>query len=271
MAFTQQLKLPKVYPSNLESIVCLNSQEVVARRMMTRFQYNLMSNTEAMVELLPNGIREVLSSLGAEDIDNLLKKGVPSSTKIQQALDKDTYSIFLSCVEEHIKTPSLTTLKETLISVKYFTSFVCPNMEDIMLEKKITVEDSVFINSRAIADIYQIDNDVYRTMKNLYGIEIATEQLKGLLDISDSEYTDINKNVQAILRQSILRAIFFQVSCDVIENIEDDFNNLTSKVEYTSSGESKKISEAIIKEAFSKIQKDKAKHLVISFNPNSTF
>lgn len=273
MALILQTKIPKSFPSNMESIATLNDISMNARRVLTKLQIRLMNDTEAMTQMLPNGLREMLNSLGADDVDTLLKKGIPSSTKIQQSLERDTYFLFLSYIEEMQGIPALANLKQHLLKTKYMTAFTIPDIESSMISSYFTVEQSVGINSRAVADMYRVEDEIYRTVKNLFGIEIANAQLNRLLEISDLDYSDQNKNVEAILRQSILRAILFLVGSDVVENLEDDFNKHTSAVEYEAEclNSPKRISEAMIKEAFNKLPKDKAKHFIISFNPNSTF
>ena len=268
MALTLQVKTPKSFPGNLESISSLNDEAICTRRVLSKLQRRLMNDDDAMIQMMPNGLVEMLNSLGVDDVNKLLKQGVPCSTKVQQALERDTYSLFLSLIEDFINQPSLNNLRELLIRAKYKTSFIIPDIEGSLIDSTFNISPTVWINSRIVADAYRLEDEIYRTLKNLFGIEIANEQLNRLLEITDYDYSNKDKNTEAIFRQSFLRAVLSLIGSDVVENIEDDFKKHTSSVEYTLKINPSRISESLVNEAFKQINHDKTKQVVLSLKPN---
>lgn len=269
IALTLQVKTPRVFPGNLESISSLNDESICARRMLSKLQKRLINDDGAMIQMMPNDLLEMLNSLGVDDANKLLKQGVLCSTKVQQALEKDTYALFLTLIEDFINQPSLNNLKQTLMRAKYKTAFIIPDIEGSLIDSRFSISPTVWINSRIVADAYRLGDEIYRTLKNLFGIEIANEQLNRLLEITDYDYSNPDRNVEAIFRQSFLRAVLSLIGTDVVENIEDDFKKHTSSVEYTSKITPSRISESLVNEAFKQINHDKSKQIVLSLKPNS--
>lgn len=271
IAFAMQMKVPKNFPNNIESIVTLDTNLSVCRRVLTKLQLKLMDDTDEMIHMMPNGIREVMSSLGEQNIDTILKNSIPSSVRVHTALETDMISLFLANVYESIEAKTFESYKERLISVKYLSAFIEPTIESSLIDRNFNIDSELMINSKIISDFNRVPDDVYNAFRNIFGIEIASSQLDKMLNVGDYNYYDSNKNIEIMLRGAMLRAVLFLVSKDTAENIEEDFNKHTSSVEYEAVGYSRKISEAIVKEAFSKIPKDKEKHKVISLKPNFTF
>ena len=176
--------------------------------------------------------------------------------------------MFLSLIEDFINQPSLNNLRELLIRAKYKTSFIIPDIEGSLIDSTFNISPTVWINSRIVADAYRLEDEIYRTLKNLFGIEIANEQLNRLLEITDYDYSNKDKNTEAIFRQSFLRAVLSLIGSDVVENIEDDFKKHTSSVEYTLKINPSRISESLVNEAFKQINHDKTKQVVLSLKPN---
>ena len=271
IAFAMQTKIPKDFSTNIESIVSLDSKYLTSRRVLTKLQMRLMDDTDEMIHMMPNGIKEVMSSLGETDIENILKTSVPSSVKIHTALETDMLTLFLSYINESIGIKSFDTFKEQLIKTKYMTAFIEPTIESSLIDKNFDIGNEIWLNSKVISDFNRVPDDVYNAFRNIFGIEIANEQLEKMLSVGDYNYYDSNKNLEVMLRGAMLRAALFVVSRDTAENIQDNFNTYTSSVEYEAVGYSRKISEAIAKEAFTKLPKDKEKHKVISLKPNFIF
>ena len=271
IAFAMQMKIPKNFSNNIEAIVTLDENLLTNRRVLTKLQLRLMNDTDEMIHMMPNGIREVMSSLGEENIDDVLKNSIPSSVRIHTALENDMLTLFLVYLNESIGVKTFELFKKQLIKTKYMTSFIEPEVETSLVAKKFKIEEETWINSKIIADFNRVPDDVYNAFRNIFGIGIANEQLENMLKVGDSSYCDYNKNLEVMLRGALLRAALFIVSKDTAENIQDNFNEHTSSVEYEAVGYSRKISEAIAKEAFSKLPKDKEKHKVISLKPNFIF
>lgn len=271
IAFALQTKVPENFPNNIEAIVTSNDKLLTIRRVLTKLQLRLMDDTDEMIHMMPNGIKEVMSSLGEANIDDVLKNSIPSSVRIHTALETDMLTLFLTYLNESINLKAFESFRRQLIKTKYLTAFIEPAIETSLVSKKFMIEDETWINSKVISDFNRVPDDVYNAFRNIFGIGIANEQLENMLKVGDYNYYDSNKNLEVMLRGSLLRASLFIVSKDTAENIQDNFNEHTSSVEYEAVGYSRKISEAIAKEAFSKLPKDKEKHKVISLKPNFIF
>lgn len=271
IALAMKTKIPKKFPTNIESIVTLDEKLISCRRVLTKLQLKLLEDTDEMVNMMPSGIKEVMGFLGENDINAVLRNSIPSSIKIHAALELDMLDLFLSYISESITAKSFESFKESLIRTKYMTSFIEPNIESALLQKQFSIDSEVWINSKIVSDVNRLPDDVFNAFRNILGIETANSQLDKLLTIGDYQYYDSNKNLEVILRSAMLRAALFLVTGDTLENIQDSFNKHTSSVEYEALGYSRKISEATVKEAFSKLPKDKEKHKVVSLRPNFAF
>ena len=267
-ALILQTKTPKQFPGNMESLVTMTEEAKHSRRILTKLSTKFTNNTEVLQRMLPSGVREMLNSLGVDDVEKIVKSGISTSVRIQQALDKDTLTLFLATVEEYKGKNGLSSFSNSFTKVKYMTAFITEDIEKDMISSSFTVPESVYVGSRFIADMLNVVNEAFIAIKNIYGIEIANAQLNRILELDDYSYMDSNKNIEAILRQSLLRAILFLASSDVVENLENDFKEHTDNVDDNST---RRISISIIEEAFKNISKDKSKHMIFSLRPDVIF
>lgn len=258
------------FTDNIESLVTNDKDNRKTRRVLNKLSDKIMNNPANLQQSFPDGLMSLLKALGVDDTDKMIKEGISTSVRMHQAFDKDVLSLFLSYVEEKIDQPGFSSLKDKLIKIKYTTSFITEDIERDMITSKFTVLDSIYVSSKFVADVLHVTDEAFIAIKNIYNIEIADNQMNGILAIDDYNYTEESKTLEAILRQSLLRANLFLISQDDIEGIKDNFQEYTNSQEYLNDI-SRKISTSIIDEAFKVNSKDKSKHKVLSLRPTNKF
>lgn len=269
MAYMMQTKFSKKLPNNIESIVnCEDEKSMINRRIFTKLQLRIMDDNEEMFNMMPDDIKKYIDSLGNPELTVTLKNSLPSSVKVYSSLEVDLFSLFLVYVTEYINDKNFISFKEKLITAKYMTSFIEPNMEEISLENIFDVNEETWIKSKLISDFHKVPDEIYNAFRNIFGIETASSQLDSILNVDNYDYYSPQNNIELALRGSILRAALSVISRDTLENLESDFNNYIASDKFDSSSYIKKIGLAIAKEAFAKVPQDKEKQKFISLRPN---
>ena len=244
------------FVSNTESLTTCDYQNFVIRRVINRLIKKNIYNLEAMNGFMTSSFNNLLNKFESDE-DEEAKSRIKDIIGIQQELESDMFSLFISNISDF---NGLNAANEDLVKAKYMVPFIIPALEQKMINSHFKVGE-VYIGTRFAADIKKMDDSIFMSLKNIYGIDIANEQINGLIVASLTP----SKKTEVILRQSLLRAIFFLISPDIAEALKDEF------IKYIEVNNMPQLNCSLISEPYSHIDSDKQKHKVISLHPNTIF
>ena len=133
-----------------------------------------------------------------------------------------------------------------------------------MIENNFNIPKDLYINSRFVADLVQMELSLYEFLKVSYGVKICTQQISELLEMQDIDYNDQTKASSSIIRQCFIRAGFMMLNDVAIKDMNIAFEELIKDKKYISEHTNNKISEHLILDSFKYINKDKDKQKILS-------
>ena len=93
-----------------------------------------------------------------------------------------------------------------------------------MIDNNFTINEDLYLGSKLVADLCDIEKDVYNYMKDDYCEKISSKQILDFLDMSDLDYNDKVKSISSILRMSYIRACLLMMSDDKIYEVNSNFH-----------------------------------------------
>jgi len=174
------------------------------------------------------------------------------------------YFTFLNFLESYIETNTNKELNENLLAGKYNTLFTNPKVERIVLLNNFNISPIPHVIEDVPKELLPLNKDFYKSVKDLISYVIANNEIHMLLDICDSEYTDITKTTLSIFRQSMLRAAFQIMSNEKISDLNYDLNEYTESDKYKEIHGNDHISYNLIIHCFNEIKEDKKKRKILS-------
>lgn len=257
-------RLPEKFLNDTESIMQQDYNNRVLRRILNVLVHKVLSDYDSIREMLPNELIELMKQLGMPNPDELVSKAIYSSIELQKAFEKDTFNGFLAFLQEFINKKDYNSFKEHLIRSKYNTAFINKNIEIDMRSNKFEIPETFYANARFIADLIQVDLDLFYVLKNSYGVKESTKQISEIIEMSDLDYGDTTKATTSILRQCLMRASFFLMSDEVISDVNYEFHEFVENKKYLERHQNDHISEQLVINCFRGIKKDRNKPSVLS-------
>lgn len=227
-------KLPFDYVSDLESIMRQDYNHRIIRRILNSLLYQITLESD-----------------------------------VQKALEKDVINAYLVFLQESIDKQNYHNLKKNLIKSKYNTAFIKKEIETEMILSNFTISNTLYISSRFIADLMNMDLEFYNMSKNLYGGKISMFQISELMEMQDESYNDPVKSTTSTLRQCLMRAAFLLMSDEIISEVNDEFHEIIESNEYLCRNPHDKISEQLVINCFKSIKKDQKKPKVLAIEYNA--
>lgn len=183
---------------------------------------------------------------------------------LKETVEKNLYYTFLNFLELYIQSTTNKELKEKLVLGKYNTLFTNPKIEKLTFSDNFNILPTPHIIEDVPKELLPLNNDLYRSVKDLISYTIANNEIHELLKISDSDYTDNEKIILSIFRKSMLRASFQIMSDEKIGDLNYGFHEYTESEKYKNEHEEDHISYNLIIHCFNEIKKDKKKRKILS-------
>lgn len=215
-----------------------------------------ISNIEIPNLLLMSGIKLI-----SKDID---KENICKCIIIKETIQKDILYIFTSYLQNVIEDPRQQIFKENILKTKYQIIFLYKDIETFAIKNNLNLPTNPFIAVNLVQEILHIDPNLVKETKESLCSKIALNEIYELLEINDSDYSDIYKSSQAIKRENMIKAVLNLISDEKISDINYTFHEYIEDKEYTLVHPNSNVSENIIINSFKNIKKNKIKIQVLS-------
>lgn len=257
-------RLPEGFLNDTESIMGQSYDNRVLRRILSILVHRIISDHQSVREMLPNEVIDLMKQLGMPNPDKLVSQVIYSSIELQKAFERDIFNGYLAILQEFIASNVYKNFRNDLIRSKYNTSFINKQIENDMISSKFDIPDTFYVNSRFVADLTQTDLELYKMLKNLYGVKESTKQISEVIEIGDMDYSDSKKAITSILRQCLMRSAFLLMSDEVISDVNYEFHEFVEDKKYLDRHPHDRISEQLIVNCFKAIKRDRNKPSVLS-------
>ena len=258
-------KLSKEFPNDMDSIMTQNYDNRILRRILSTLVYRVISDYEGIKNTLPNEIIDLMTQLGMPNPDQIVSQSIYSSIELQKAFEKDLINGYLVFLQELFNKKENIPYRGALLKSKYNVLFINKQVEKDLLSSKFHIQDNFYANSKFIADLTQIDLELYKMLRNSFGVKESAKQISEMIEVGDMDYSDINTSISSMLRQCLMRSAFLLMSDEVISDVNYEFHEFIEKDDYLKRHPNDRISEQLIINCFKSIKRDRTKQMVLSF------
>lgn len=217
--------------NDIESLIHQNYNDRISRRIFNMLFYKIMNE------------------LDYDDKDNINDDIVSNTVKIDEALKKDRMKFYLIFLNEFINNEEYYDDKKYLIKAKYNAVFINKSIEKYMMLNKFKLPKKTYFSSESLASELKIDKDLYRILRNSFGLELAVNQIQEILK---EDYS--NDTILPILRQCLLRTSFLFLDEENLIDLNLDFLELLDK-NYIDN----EVGKQLVIESFNNVCKDRSK------------
>lgn len=219
---------------------------------------NRIINSKHITKLIPLELEDLIQD---KELQKMLKDGM----MIENSITNDNYNIFMYFLEEEINKKENKHLKDKLIKLKYYASYINRDIEKEQLSNNFN-NTELYLGSKFIKDLYKLDDTIYQDLIKDNNLSLAVSQIRELVKMTDIEYFDDNTNISAIARCCFLRSAFINLDNDIIMELNDNFHNIIENDIHLILHSDDVISEKLIINAFNMIKEDREKPKTLSLN-----
>lgn len=246
-------KFSKDYIEDEDSIMNQEYDEFFIRRVIRNLLGQVTQTNEGFKELY-------LDENDERNMDYLMR-----SVKVLKELDEDMYNSYLLFLQENIDNEAYKCYKNDFIKAKYKLIFIYDKLENKMINNNFAISKDLYLSSKFISDLWNIDLDTYNFMKDDYCEQILSKQILDFLDVGDMDYNNRIKSVSAVLRMCYIRSCLLMMSDEKIDEVNYTFHDYIEDEEYLNNHYNDKIGEKLIISCFKNIKKDRTKVKRLSF------
>ena len=262
-----QDRLPDEFISDKDCIVLQDISNLVIRRIISTLKRQIMSNVDVIKDIISKELTSIIKVItNFIDNINILENEMINLSILVESLEKDLYGGFLSFLKENMTDKNNENIINELIKTKYLVLFINKNIESDMLINNFNISEYFELNSNYIAKLIKMPNNELKEYKDLYYENDITNQINKLLIISNSDYNISTKNIEAILRECFIRAIFLFLSDSNISDLNFDFHEYIESDEYKELYNNNDISESKVINCFKTINSDRKKTIKKTLN-----
>lgn len=231
----------------------------ISRRIMNNL-LSILDQNKGFHQMVINGkiandISNTISGITRED----LLKSMENSTKIQEAIDNDVHSMFLSILEEAISYKSNANYRAELIKAKYCILFTHKNMESMFIDKNFDIPNEIYTSSKMLNQLLNQPEISYNLIKYMKLKSMAKFDINGLLNLYDYEYQKPNNFFNSIITECHIRALLSLMENDNVNDFNQEIIDVLNSPKYLSKHINDRISESIIINCFKYLKKDREK------------
>lgn len=242
-----------------------NFNNQIISRIINNLLNIVSSNYNFLINLSNKELKAILKILGMRFKENTLNKNqIVHCIILKNSIEKDINNTFLSLLEEQIKSQKSDSIKEKLITSKYYMIYTHKDIERLVLINNFNIDNITYASSRVTKDVLNIEDIIYNNSNNLIGSTIAKAQIYELLEINNLDYSDITKVTTSILCQCMLTSSLLFLNNITLDEIKNDLQNFINDPEYQSIHENSSISKSIIDYCLNSIEKNKSKIKILS-------
>ena len=241
-----------------------NQNNKVIKRVINILITIMQQNQNFHQSIITNEFLETLSNLTNNITKKDLIKGLEHSIKVQSSLDTDINSIFISILEELTTQKLCHKYKEELLKAKYCIITSNKELELLLIEHKFSIPNTIYINSKIINELLKEGELSYNIIRSTELKVRAQTEINKLLNIKDSEYKNKDIYINSIIISCYLRALFSLMTCDEINDFNEEFHKQIDKLNYLKEQCDNRISEDIIINCFKSFNHDKEKIHILS-------
>ena len=199
-------------------------------------------------------------------LQDSLTRGLNNSFKVQLSLNNDINSMFLSILESYI---SQSEYREELIKIKYTIATTNKSLEQLIIGNRFDIPNTIFIGAKFMNELLQESKLSYEIIRFAELKTKAQMEINKLIQIKDSEYSNLSTNIDSIISSCYLRALLSLMSDEDVRNLEKEFELQTEMPEYMYKHLHNQISENIILNCFKSFECDKEKTRILTTKANT--
>lgn len=241
-----------------DNIINLKYTREFLIRILSAYNSRIM-NSKNINKLVPEEFQYLA---GDEEFKKLLSDG----SMIKDSIIGDTYNTFMYFLDEEINKKENKCLKNKLIKLKYYASFINRDIEKEQLNNNFDNTNELYLSSKFVKELYRLDEKMYEELNKESSLYLAVDQMKELVKITDSEFLEDNTNISAIARCCFLRSAFLHLDDETIMELNDNFHNVIEEKSYLILHSDDEIGQKMVINAFNIIKKDREKPKTLSLN-----
>lgn len=250
--------------------VAINKRDdIVTERILRRFDYMLSLDYDFRKKL-----DEIIEQYGCSEKENKaliasIEKKYFSHVIALEMLEtilNDEYTCFLSILEQYINNPNFKEMRQQFIITKYRLIFICHEIEKEMINNKFGISSQVYLKTTCMMQLKEFDASFVKELQKQFALDTVDTHMYSLLSNFDNAILmNKSKRIEAILKLCALRAgLLFLEKEDVTcsnKKFYDIINDEMYQLYYPYNSEV----EAMIKEAYHQVEKDKTIPIQVSF------
>ena len=143
-----------------------------------------------------------------DNIEDVMKEKIDDMkyAKLYKSCSRNVFLVYLSFLQESVDLAISSSLREKILSFKYYNAFINHDVEGCLIDSNFEVASVNYVNLYFCAetlglDINMCDSIILDCYKDT--VEVTINQL---LSLSDMDYNDENNKAMSINNQSMLRA-----------------------------------------------------------------
>lgn len=228
----------------LSCINLLKEKIELERELFSQFLNNDRDGYELIVKLLEEKMIELedyvlsrlydymsvqISNNPKREIDSIEEQmqieSINRVDRLYREFSKNLYLVYLSFMGDYINSSLFSSVKQALLSFKYFGSLTNHDMEEILVYHNFNVGKINYIDMNFMATGLRIDSKLADEVSYIVYHDAVRTSVIDLLSFNDSEYNDIYRKTNCISCGCMLRAGLLLLS----ENV-DGYNNVLDEI-----------------------------------------
>lgn len=254
---------------DINTIINQNDNDKVQRRIINILINQVITNIDYTKDSIPKEIFEFFKSSGIPINNNQAYKEINNYSKIQLSINNDIIIVFLAILQETLNISKNNKYQKQLIKALYTSSFINKDIEKQLIENKFDISTNIYISSKFINDLLNIDHITYDLLATLIVENQIITHIKDILKIKDAEYENSTISMSSIIGQCYIRALLTFINDDQVYELNEQFHKYIETPTYLEEHQKDKISEQAIMNCFKSIKFDRTKKRIISFKKNN--
>lgn len=259
----------KINPFDTKIFTTLKNYNIrIIRRILLTLNIIVENNQDYQKSVIPTELLNSVLNITKENSKDDFIRHLFNSRKINNTLNNDINSIFLSILEEAISANSNKKYRNELIKAKYCIAFAHKNLETLLLPSFFEMTEIVYINSQIVTELLKEGTLSYDITRFVNLKAKASIEIEKLLEIKDQDYIDFKVNINSILTQCYIRALLSLMTAKEINDFNQEFHNIIENPKYLNTHLNDRISENAIIYCFKCFNRDKERTRILSIKTN---
>ena len=158
-------------------------------------------------------IHEEYEEIDEEDSEEIEKEF--QEKLIELYLERDIANLFYFLIDKRINNSDLLYVRNELIEIKHNLLFISKEVETNFIFNKDS--DSVYLESRFFANLFQIDDKTYEQYKNEYLLRMFEDQINYLLNLNLDDIFDKDIVLELVIVQMLMEISIALLDSSLVE------------------------------------------------------